>query len=108
MGYNLIKGVKKPRKNGGQKDRNLVYENISTIGEALFVPAAPVVVDQNSPVKVKGRNQGLVNVFSSIGKAVGPALGGVAIVKGGYQTLFLMAILLLLFSEVLFLNFKRK
>ncbi|QLE64307.1 transport protein 3 [Furfurilactobacillus rossiae] len=86
----------------------LVAAVFLTIGEALFVPAAPVVVDQNSSVVVKGRNQGLVNVFSSIGKAVGPGLGGVVIVNGGYQKLFLLAILLLLVSEILLLNFKRK
>ena len=86
----------------------LVAAVFLTIGEALFVPAAPVVVDQNSPVKVKGRNQGLVNVFSSTGKAVGPGIGGVVIVNSGYQMLFLMAILLLLVSEILLLNFKRK
>lgn len=70
-----------------------------TCGEALFVPAAPVVVDENTPAAQKGRNQGLVNVFSSLGKALGPFIGGMIIDSLGYRLLFAGVIGALLISQ---------
>lgn len=79
-----------------------------TSGEALYIPAAPVVVDENTPYEQKGRNQGLVNVFSSLGKALGPFLGGLVIDQFGYQPLFIVAVIALIIArEILIIHGKR-
>ena len=70
-----------------------------TCGEALYVPAAPVVVDENTPYAQKGRNQGLVNVFSSVGKALGPFWGGLMIDSFGYQPLFIVVVVALVIAR---------
>lgn len=70
-----------------------------TCGEALYVPAAPVVVDENTPYDQKGRNQGLVNVFSSVGKALGPFWGGLMIDQFGYRPLFIVAVIALIIAR---------
>ncbi|WP_367341397.1 MFS transporter [Limosilactobacillus sp.] len=79
-----------------------------TCGEALYVPAAPVVVDENTPYAQKGRNQGLVNVFSSVGKALGPFWGGLMIDHFGYQPLFIVVVVALIIArEILIIHGKR-
>ncbi|GKT02576.1 MFS transporter [Furfurilactobacillus entadae] len=70
-----------------------------TLGEALFVPVIPVLVDERTSVAMKGRNQGLINVFSSLGKAVGPLIGGAFIEVAGYPHVFFGAVVLLLIAE---------
>lgn len=72
-----------------------------TAGEALYVPAAPSVVDDNTPTKIKGRNQGLVNVFSSLGKALGPFVGGLAIDHVGYRNVFIIAVVVMFATRLL-------
>ena len=78
-----------------------------TIGEALYVPASPAVVDENTPTKIKGRNQGLVNVFSSLGKALGPFVGGLAIDHLGYRNVFIIAAVILIFTRLLLFEQKK-
>lgn len=78
-----------------------------TIGEALYVPASPAVVDENTPTKIKGRNQGLVNVFSSLGKALGPFVGGLAIDHLGYRNVFIIAAVILIFTRLLLYGRKK-
>ena len=78
-----------------------------TIGEALYVPASPAVVDENTPTKIKGRNQGLVNVFSSLGKALGPFVGGLAIDHLGYRNVFIIAAVILIFTRLLLFGQKK-
>lgn len=78
-----------------------------TIGEALYVPASPAVVDENTPSKIKGRNQGLVNVFSSLGKALGPFVGGLAIDHLGYRNVFIIAAVILIFTRLLLYGRKK-
>ncbi|GAB6092263.1 MFS transporter [Furfurilactobacillus curtus] len=79
----------------------IISMTLLTIGEALFVPAAPVVVDEYTALVNKGRNQGLVNVFSSLGKASGPAIGGMIIERSGYKNLFVFAEVILVSAFVL-------
>lgn len=78
-----------------------------TTGEALFVPSSPVVVDENTPAKDKGRNQGLVNVFSSLGKALGPFVGGLAIDTVGYCNVFIIAVGILFVTRLLLFSRKQ-
>lgn len=63
---------------------------VLTLGESLLIPGVPAYVNRLSPAAQKGRNQGLVNAFSSLGKALGPLFGGLVIEKIGYSPLFLI------------------
>lgn len=65
---------------------------VLTLGESLLIPGVPAYVNRLSPAAQKGRNQGLVNAFSSIGKALGPLFGGLVIEKIGYSPLFLICV----------------
>jgi Major Facilitator Superfamily. len=59
-----------------------------TLGESLWIPGVPAYVNRLSPVVQKGLGQGMVNAFSSIGKAIGPLFGGLVIERLGYFKLF--------------------
>ena len=61
---------------------------VLTLGESLLIPGVPAYVNRLSPVAQKGRGQGMVNAFSSIGKAIGPLFGGLVIERLGYFRLF--------------------
>ena len=61
---------------------------VLTLGESLLIPGVPAYVNRLSPVVQKGRGQGMVNAFSSIGKAIGPLFGGLVIERLGYLKLF--------------------
>lgn len=67
-----------------------------TIGEAIYVPSVPVIIDNWSANEVKGRNQGLVNGFSSVGRAIGPLFGGLIIDHFSFPMLFIVAGVLML------------
>ncbi|TOY83984.1 MFS transporter [Levilactobacillus brevis] len=49
-----------------------------TLGEAIYVPGVPALINAQT-VGDEGRYQGLVNACSSLGKAVGPVVGGLVI-----------------------------
>ena len=61
---------------------------VLTLGESLLIPGVPAYVNRLSPVVLKGRGQGMVNAFSSLGKALGPLFGGLVIERLGYFKLF--------------------
>lgn len=61
---------------------------VLTLGESLLIPGVPAYVNRLSPVVQKGRGQGMVNAFSSLGKALGPLFGGLVIERLGYLKLF--------------------
>lgn len=61
---------------------------VLTLGESLLIPGVPAYVNRLSPVVQKGRGQGMVNAFSSLGKALGPLFGGLVIERLGYFKLF--------------------
>lgn len=61
---------------------------ILTVGEATAFPTIPAIVNDLSPVEVKGKYQGLTNAFSSAGKALGPLFGGLIIESISYHALF--------------------
>lgn len=68
----------------------LVAMIILTVGEATAFPAIPAIVNDLSPMAVKGKYQGLTNAFSSAGKALGPLFGGLIIENASYRTLFVV------------------
>ncbi|WP_143464047.1 MFS transporter [Levilactobacillus enshiensis] len=61
-----------------------------TVGEAVYVPGVPALINLYT-VGNEGRYQGLVNAFSSLGKALGPVIGGVVIAQWtSFPLLFLI------------------
>ncbi|KAA8434029.1 MFS transporter [Weissella paramesenteroides] len=64
---------------------------ITTIGEATAFPMIPALVNELTPVSLKGRYQGLSAAAPSVGRAVGPLVGGLIIQQQGYGTLFYAA-----------------
>lgn len=63
---------------------------VLTIGEATALPTMPAIVNSLSPVDVKGKYQGILNAFSSLGKAIGPLFGGLMIEATSYHILFVI------------------
>ena len=72
-----------------------------TIGEAIYVPSVPVIIDNWSAPQIKGRNQGLVSGFSSIGRALGPLFGGFIIDHSSFRVLFIIAGIAMLIVTIL-------
>ena len=72
-----------------------------TIGEAIYVPSVPVIIDNWSAPRIKGRNQGLVSGFSSIGRALGPLFGGFIIDHSSFRVLFIIAGIAMLVVTIL-------
>ncbi|RXI78549.1 MFS transporter [Levilactobacillus suantsaii] len=61
-----------------------------TIGEAVYVPGVPALINAYT-IGNEGKYQGLVNAFSSLGKALGPVAGGWLIGQAaGYSGLLLV------------------
>lgn len=63
---------------------------VLTIGEATVIPTMPAIVNSLSPVAVKGKYQGILNAYSSLGKAIGPLFGGLVIGAFSYRFLFIV------------------
>ncbi|WP_137596755.1 MDR family MFS transporter [Paucilactobacillus kaifaensis] len=63
---------------------------VLTIGEATAFPTMPAIVNDLSPLEAKGKYQGLMNAFSSAGKALGPLFGGMIIEGFSYRILFVV------------------
>lgn len=62
---------------------------ILTLGETSVIPAIPALVNELTPVAVKGKYQGLTNAWASVGKAIGPLVGGIVIDMTSYHSLFI-------------------
>ncbi len=62
-----------------------------TIGEATAFPTIPALVNALTPVEAKGLYQGLLNSWSSAGRAIGPLFGGLLIEAQSYVFLFEVA-----------------
>lgn len=74
---------------------------VLTIGEATAFPTMPAIVNTLSPVEVKGKYQGILNAFSSLGKAFGPLFGGVIIGAASYRSLFIICAASIFVTEVI-------
>lgn len=64
---------------------------VLTIGEATTFPTIPALVNSLTPIETKGRYQGLINAWSSAGRALGPLFGGIIIETWSYTSLFIIA-----------------
>ncbi|WP_225421354.1 MFS transporter [Levilactobacillus fuyuanensis] len=61
-----------------------------TLGEAIYVPGVPALINAYT-IGNEGKYQGLVNAFSSLGKAIGPVMGGLVIgASQDFSRLFLI------------------
>lgn len=61
---------------------------ITTLGEVTAFPMIPALINELTPSSLKGRYQGIAAAAPSIGRAIGPLLGGIVIEKQGYGLLF--------------------
>ena len=80
---------------------------VLTIGEATVIPTMPAIVNSLSPVTVKGKYQGILNAYSSLGKAFGPLFGGLVIGAASYHLLFIICALAIFAVEVVVLVITR-
>lgn len=62
---------------------------VLTLGEIFVFPTIPAIINQLSPTEVKGHYQGILNALISVGKAMGPVIGGLIIEQWSYHTLFI-------------------
>ena len=74
---------------------------VLTIGEATALPTMPAIVNSLSPVAVKGKYQGILNAFSSLGKAIGPLFGGLMIEATSYHILFIICAISIFVMEII-------
>ncbi|TPR39090.1 MFS transporter [Apilactobacillus micheneri] len=74
---------------------------ILTLGETSVIPAIPALVNELTPITVKGKYQGLTNAWASIGKAIGPLVGGIVIDISSYQLLFISSFAVCLITVVI-------
>lgn len=76
---------------------------VLTIGEATVIPTMPAIVNSLSPVAVKGKYQGILNAYSSLGKAFGPLFGGIVIGAASYHLLFIICAVAIFAVELVIL-----
>lgn len=76
---------------------------VLTIGEATVIPTMPAIVNSLSPVAVKGKYQGILNAYSSLGKAFGPLFGGLVIGAASYHLLFIICAVAIFAVELVIL-----
>ncbi|MTV81449.1 MDR family MFS transporter [Secundilactobacillus folii] len=69
----------------------VIAMTVLTIGEATAFPAIPALVNDLTPMTLKGKYQGLTNAWASAGKALGPLIGGLIIEALSYRFLFILA-----------------
>ncbi|CAI2547259.1 hypothetical protein AKUG0407_00170 [Apilactobacillus kunkeei] len=78
---------------------------VLTLGEASVIPSIPALVNELTPVEVKGKYQGLTNAWAAIGKAIGPLVGGIVIDATSYGLLFIICtitcVVIILGSELI-------
>jgi len=61
---------------------------ITTLGEVTAFPMIPALINELTPASLKGKYQGIAAAAPSVGRAIGPLLGGLVIEKQGYHLLF--------------------
>lgn len=73
-----------------------------TLGEMFVFPAIPAMVNAIAPSNAKGSYQSLVNMSSTLGRALGPMLGGIVVEQLSYVYLYLATIILMVISVLVF------
>lgn len=80
---------------------------ILTLGEVFFTPVIPMIANKLAPPGRQGFYQGLVNSATTIGRMIGPLLGGFMVDIYGMQLLMLVLVGLLLVAIIPCLLFDR-
>lgn len=73
---------------------------ILTFGEMFVWPAVPTIANKLAPEGKQGSFQGYVNSASTIGKAIGPLLGGMIVDIYDIQKMFLIMMCLLFIAII--------
>ena len=71
-----------------------------TLGDMMSVPGIPAWISDITPVSRTGKYQSLISSTVSIGRAIGPLLGGIIIEAYSYNVLFLTAFLLMFITFI--------
>lgn len=71
-----------------------------TLGDMLSIPGIPAWISEITPISKSGKYQSLISSTVSIGRAVGPLLGGIIIEAYSYNTLFITAFLLMFITFI--------
>lgn len=80
---------------------------ILTLGEVFFTPVIPMLVNRLAPEGREGFYQGLVNGATTIGRMIGPLLGGFMVDMYGMQMLMIVLVVLLVLAIIPCLLFDR-
>lgn len=73
---------------------------ILTIGEMFVWPAVPTLADQLAPQGREGFYQGIVNSMATIGRMIGPFIGGILVEAHGTPMMILILTSLMVFSII--------
>ncbi|UQS84683.1 MFS transporter [Apilactobacillus apisilvae] len=79
----------------------VISMTVLTLGEASVIPSIPALVNELTPIEVKGKYQGLTNAWASVGKAIGPLVGGIVIDMTSYRSLFVISAMICLFLVII-------
>jgi MFS family permease len=79
----------------GQYAVFLVAIVLLTFGEMFAFPAIPAMISAVAPTGQKGSYQSFVNMSSTVGRAVGPILGGMIVERSSYTYLYVTIIILM-------------
>lgn len=80
---------------------------ILTIGEMFVWPAVPALASQLAPKGREGFYQGIVNSAATVGRMIGPFVGGLLVDEYGMKMMFLILTILSAFSIVTTLLYDR-
>lgn len=73
---------------------------ILTIGEMFVWPAVPTLADQLAPKGREGFYQGIVNSMATVGRMIGPLIGGMLVQSYGTQMMIFILTSLMIFAIV--------
>lgn len=71
---------------------------ILTVGEMFVWPAVPTLADQLAPKGKEGFYQGIVNSMATVGRMIGPFIGGILVEAHGTPMMILILTCLLFFA----------
>ncbi len=80
---------------------------ILTFGEILAFPAIPSMLNRFATDENRGRIQSFGSLAGSLGRAIGPAIGGFLVTSFSYPSLFVTVFLLHILIAIVLLSLKR-
>ena len=73
---------------------------VLTLGEVFFTPVIPLLANKLAPEGKQGFYQGIVNSATTIGRMVGPLVGGFMVDMYGMQVLAIFLVIILLVALI--------